>query len=223
MARIDELLSSIEELKYPHISTRMRRTCSSVVQFVHIFHDTPYEQAASLIDAFDAHQKRWSNRLIPFALDLPDGPLNLNSLGKLDGGLGHFSEKFFGIHTYGISKIFTAQAVSMVPGQPPVGDMKALLPAILKMLYEYFEVVATESILVPALLHKPGQNQQTNSRAVPQQRSERSRPTVGIFTKDIPFENQVKRSRFRSISRREACAWQRILPARNNLKADILL
>ena len=43
MTRIDDLLSAVDELKDPHISTHMHRMCAYVVQVVHIFRATPFE------------------------------------------------------------------------------------------------------------------------------------------------------------------------------------
>ncbi len=105
------------------------------------------------------------------------------------------------------SKIDTAHAVAMLPGQPSVEAMTAPLPALLAKCYSDFDVAATESLLVPSLLLNPGHNQQTISRAVQERRSERLWPPIEIPTKDLRFGDQVKRSRLKSITTKEARAW----------------
>ena len=220
MTRIDELLTAVEELDDPHISTHMHRLCASVVQVVHIFRATPYEQTAPLLDEFDAQQKMWINRLLPTAADLEDDPLQQASLDRRDGGLGHLPAEAVTIPAYVGSKIDTAHAVAMLPGQPSVQEMTAPLSALLNKCYCDFDVAATESLLVPSLLRNPGHNQQKISRAVQERRSARFWPSPEVATKDLPFEDQVKRSRFKSITTREARAWQDILPGKHELTSE---
>ena len=171
MTRVDDLLSAVETLHDPHISTHMHRLCASVVQVVHIFRATPYEQTEPLLAAFDAQQKAWINRLPPVAPDLPDESLVQASLDMRDGGLGHLPVRAVAIPAYVGFKLDTAHSVAMLPGQPSVEDMTAPLPALLHSCYDEFDVVAKEGALIPSLLQNPGHNQQTISRAVQERRS----------------------------------------------------
>ena len=114
----------------------------------------------------------------------------------------------------------TTHDVAMLPGQPPIEDMTAPIPALLHSCYDESDFVATEGVLMPSLLQKPGHNQQTISRVVQERRPERFWPPTAILTKDLSFDDQVKRSRLKSITTNEARAWQNIFPGRHELMPE---
>lgn len=108
----------------------------------------------------------------------------------------------------------------MLSEQPSLEYLTAPLPALLRKCYDDFDVFATESAPVPSLLQNPTNNQQTISRPVQERRSERFRPPTEISAKDLPFDDQVKRSRFKSITIKEFHTWQNILLGRHELTPE---
>lgn len=152
MALAKNLLTAVEELKGPHISTKMHWMCESVVQVVNVFRATRFEQTAPLLAEFDATQKAWTNRFPPTAAYLPAEFLKQSFLDRPDGGLAHLPAEVIAIQAYVGSKIDTAHAFAQLPGNPSAYDMTADVPALLEERYEDFFVVATESELVPSIL-----------------------------------------------------------------------
>lgn len=49
MIRVDDLLSTVEEINDPNVLTEMHRMCTFVVQIIHILRETPSEQATPLL------------------------------------------------------------------------------------------------------------------------------------------------------------------------------
>lgn len=98
--------------------------------------------------------------------------------------------------------------------------MTVHLPSLLEQCYDVFHVVATESELVSSILQNPGKNEHNISRVIQKRRYALFWPPAEVEAKDLPFHGQVGRSRFKSISAKEARAWQNILPGRRELTPE---
>lgn len=83
----EDLLSAVEEMNDPHISTEMHRLSASVAQVVHVLRATLPEKTALILREFDKLQLRLSKRLLPYILDLPAAFVWQASLNLEDGGL----------------------------------------------------------------------------------------------------------------------------------------
>lgn len=135
MTRVDNLLSTVLEMKEPHISTDMHCFCSLFFQVVHVFRVTPPEQTAPIPREFDACQLRWANRLLSYMPDLPVNALWKTSLDLEDGEFGILPSCVVEVPSYVGSKFDIALVVAQLPGQPTIDDMTAGIPSLLSANY----------------------------------------------------------------------------------------
>lgn len=152
MARVDELLSTVEVIEDLHLCTGMHRLCAFVVQIVHVLRVTPLVQMMPILSDFDLGQRRWNNRLLHEISDRPECAMMQVSLNLEYGDIGFLHSRVFAIQAYVKSNADTAHFVSKLPGQPSVAKTTADIPLMLTSLYKDFEVTPTEELLVLSLL-----------------------------------------------------------------------
>eukprot|EP00173_Palmaria_palmata_P003117 Plantae.Rhodophyta-Palmaria_palmata.ctg32391.p3 GENE.Plantae.Rhodophyta-Palmaria_palmata.ctg32391~~Plantae.Rhodophyta-Palmaria_palmata.ctg32391.p3 ORF type:complete len:124 (-),score=2.26 Plantae.Rhodophyta-Palmaria_palmata.ctg32391:125-496(-) len=116
MGIFDSLLSVVLSMDDPHIAT-MHRMCTSVVQTVHILRATPPAQTMLMMGVYDQAQRYWLNRLLPGIPELPRDSIEQASLDRVDRGLGLVPATIVAIPPNVVSKVDTARAVSLLPGQ----------------------------------------------------------------------------------------------------------